>query len=190
MSATCPPPFSEPTRPFVFLLWGLQCSTVNSSDGEDHFLPPATLRILLKVSEMDLITDTRDRDAFFYKSLLAYICISGHTCPFCRWLQHSLLCGAVLHRTRLSHPSDHMVLLLLVTCLFPSWACKYFEGNDCHLLNLVPSLIHEKVRNKPWSVWWTNGHMHIQLVVPFCTLDGRLNLFPVCRRPFLEFPSP
>ena len=75
MSTVFPPPQSEPTRPFGFLLWGLQCSTF--SDLGNYFIPLATLGILLKVSRMDLINDRQDRRYIFYKSLLAYIFICG-----------------------------------------------------------------------------------------------------------------
>lgn len=57
--------YSEPTRPFIFLLWGLLCSILNSSDLGNYFIPLATLGILLKILEIDLIIDIRDIDLFF-----------------------------------------------------------------------------------------------------------------------------
>ena len=49
ISTPFPPSYSESTRPFVFLVWGLLCSTLNSSHLGNYFIYLATLGTLLKI---------------------------------------------------------------------------------------------------------------------------------------------
>lgn len=242
-SATCPPPYSEPERLFGFLLWSLRCSVLNSSAAGDCVIPLATLEIVLKISEMDLIIDRRARDIFWTHlcwHMSLFLVPLPNIFPYIFFTASSFVISPDLPQSFLMPR-----LRIVRSCSLPGLVCLinpplWFQRSSQNPF-LPPSTFSSVVSSPLWQdmpllpigshgitiirlhvcfphepvqasragmvtryIWhqagykvrhlinpglqWTNGHEHNPWLVE--SMLKRLNMFPLCRRPFLELSSP
>ena len=119
ISTPVPPSYSKPTSPFIFLLWSLLCSPLNSSDLGDYFIPSTTIYTFTSIIPTHLCFPklaTIFHDAmplhtlFWFPSSPCLPKLIPPVLPSCdRQLHDSLLCGTILPMKWRSYPLDHMV---------------------------------------------------------------------------------